>query len=274
MARTSILKFIAANGASGSLSSSCSATPALSVSFPTATTVTDSSTAANAITVSINAYTWSTQPQGVFSQAQQYITVTATTTIYMNTVLSATTSGTWTISVWFLAPFVQTGGWQTLVRGSTGDHHILIDASGYLGTYDNLAGTGFYSTTFNMFTAYTTAQWHHLTATATGSQRSGSTTFYIDGNTVGTGTVAFSAIGNVYTLFTYNVPGSQAFQSAGIYRLRVYNTAFSQACVQNQMYWDMGAFGVSLMTMMKLCMIVCSSGYYSTSGASSCTGQN
>ncbi len=83
----------------------------------------------------------------------------------------------YTISTWFNTPFGNAGSYTTLTRGAAGDHQVLIDPSNILGVFDS--STGFYSSGFNVTSL--SSGWHHLTASATGS----TTTFYIDGVSVG-----------------------------------------------------------------------------------------
>ena len=237
---------VLAAGSTGTLPTSCNVTPALFVTFPTSSTVVDSSPSANTVSVAVGLYTWQTEQAGFFASAINYITVAATTNIYLPVALTTTPRGTWTITLWFLAPFVSTGNWQTLSRGSAADHHVIVSSTGLLGAYSS----GFYSCGYNI-SALTNPQWYHLAAVASGS----STAFYINAGAVGVSGVA--VVTNIYYLFTCcAVTSSQAFQSAGVYALRVYGSALSQSCLQNMMYYDRGIFGtcwaISVLCLMKM----------------------
>jgi len=127
-------------------------------------------------------------------------------------------SGTWTISTWFMTPLPATtnGGWRTLTRGSGGDHEVIVDSSGNLGTYDNIGGTAFHSSGYNL--SGLSAGWHHLAAVGSGA----STAFYIDGSSVGSAT--YKSTANIYSVGNY-AGGGQQFGT--IDDFRVYNRALS-----------------------------------------------
>jgi len=79
----------------------------------------------------------------------------------------------WTIASWYKG--LQSGGWQTLTRGAGGDHQIIVDASGYLGMFDNVGGSGFRSAGFDMGTLDNNV-WHHVAAVGSGD----AAVFYVD----------------------------------------------------------------------------------------------
>eukprot|EP01051_Picozoa_sp_SAG22_P009034 SAG22_NODE_724_length_7634_cov_11.669808_7_plen_179_part_00 len=105
------------------------------------------------------------------------------------------TDGTWTIDCFFMTPIPATGAWHTLTRGAGGDHQVIIHPDqASLGAYDNVGGSGFRDTGFDVTSL--DDGWHRLTAAAGGS----SVTFYIDGEQVGDhgaiSTSDFYAVGN------------------------------------------------------------------------------
>ena len=90
------------------------------------------------------------------------------------------TDGTWTIDCYFKTPIPTTGAWHTLTRGAGGDHQVIIHPDQTsLGSYDNVGGSGFSDTGFDVESL--DDGWHRLTVAAGG----GSATFYIDGEEVG-----------------------------------------------------------------------------------------
>jgi len=124
----------------------------------------------------------------------------------MNTT-GVTIGSTWTISTWTKFPLTTTGGYRTLVRNGSGIHHILVDSSGLLGTYNgSFASSGYDVDSLS-------SGWHYLTSTGSG----GATNFYIDGNLVGASaqqiTSSIKEIGNA--------GGSQ--QWGAIDAMRIYN---------------------------------------------------
>jgi hypothetical protein len=54
----------------------------------------------------------------------------------------------WTIAGWFRG--LAAGTWRTLSRGAGGDHQIIVDSNGELGSYDNVGGTQFRGSGFNV----------------------------------------------------------------------------------------------------------------------------
>ncbi len=86
----------------------------------------------------------------------------------------------WTIETWFQYPLASPASWNTLTRGTSADHQVIVQRSTLLlGTYDN-GGGGFRSSGFYMNTL--SNGWHHLVAVGSGS----STKYYIDGQVSGT----------------------------------------------------------------------------------------
>ncbi|WP_236632958.1 LamG-like jellyroll fold domain-containing protein [Endozoicomonas elysicola] len=100
----------------------------------------------------------------------------------------------WTITTEFKDLFLNNNLWNTLVRGETGDHHIIVHyQTGELGVYDNsnsaFRGSGFFMNNLG-------DSWHTLTAVG----KDGKTFFYLDNEHVGTSnyqsTIDIKAIGN------------------------------------------------------------------------------
>ena len=90
------------------------------------------------------------------------------------------TDSSWTIDCYFQTPIPGTGAWHTLTRGAAGDHQVIIHPDQTsLGSYDNVGGSGFSDTTFDV--AGLEAGWHRLTVAA----GAGRATFYVDGEPVG-----------------------------------------------------------------------------------------
>ena len=105
------------------------------------------------------------------------------------------TDGSWTIDCYFKTPIPGTGAWHTLTRGNGGDHQVILHPDQTsLGSYDNVGGSGFQDTGFDV--ASLDDGWHRLTVAAGG----GTATFYIDGEAVGdhatVSTSDFFAVGN------------------------------------------------------------------------------
>jgi hypothetical protein len=85
--------------------------------------------------------------------------------------------GSWSIEAWFKYPLTVTSSWNTLTRGSSTDHQIIVQRSSMLlGTYVG----GFISSGYNVSNLST--GWHHIVAVG----KFNSTHFYIDGQYVGT----------------------------------------------------------------------------------------
>ena len=90
------------------------------------------------------------------------------------------TDGSWTIDCYFKTPIPGTGAWHTLTRGAAGDHQVILHPDQTsLGSYDNVGGSGFADTSFDV--ASLDDGWHRLTVAA----GSGTATFYVDGTEVG-----------------------------------------------------------------------------------------
>ncbi|MBN2474703.1 MAG: Ig-like domain-containing protein, partial [Pirellulales bacterium] len=106
----------------------------------------------------------------------------------------------WTIAAWYKG--LQGADWHTLTRGVGGDHQIIVDAGGYLGTYDSVGGTGFRSTGFNVGTLDNNL-WHHLAAVGSG----GFTAFYVDGAYAGTSD--YRSTSDVYSIGNYQLGGQR-----------------------------------------------------------------
>ena len=171
------------------------------------------------------------------------MTPSTSTFMYLSNSTSVFSSGSWTVMVWFLAPFQQTGAYQTLIGSpwtgitNPNSRRIAIDPSGNLGTYSATNST-FYSAGVNVFVLFNTSQWHHL---AVAADATGPAIFYIDG--VAYGSSATAPTGKVQTLFTLNNPGSEAFMAAGLYKLQIFVATLTQSCIQNAMHFDQGVFG-------------------------------
>ena len=90
------------------------------------------------------------------------------------------TDGSWTLDCYFQTPIPSTGAWHTLTRGAGGDHQVILHPDQTsLGSYDNVGGSGFQDSGFDMGSL--DDGWHRLTAAA----GDGAVTFYIDGTGVG-----------------------------------------------------------------------------------------
>jgi hypothetical protein len=89
--------------------------------------------------------------------------------------------GNWTIEAWFFYPFPETSEWNTLVRGQSVDHHILVRNRKQLGIYlqNDPLKQYFYESGFSM--ELLTQGWHHIAAVGLND----TTLFYIDGKQVG-----------------------------------------------------------------------------------------
>jgi hypothetical protein len=95
------------------------------------------------------------------------------------TIPSIPLPGSYTISTWFKYPLPGGVSWNTLTRGSSCDHQVIVaSGSSLLGVYDN--SFGFRSSGFSMSSL--ASGWHQLTAVGHGT----TTDFYIDGTFRGT----------------------------------------------------------------------------------------
>jgi hypothetical protein len=101
------------------------------------------------------------------------------------------------------------GGWRTLFRGKGGDHQIILDSSGMLGTYCSTSSCkqgqsgSFFSTGFDM-DMFDDGQTHTITAIGSGD----TTTFYVDGIEVGS--VPVKSESDIYAIGNYQ-GGGQLF---------------------------------------------------------------
>jgi len=93
---------------------------------------------------------------------------------------SVSIGSAWTLECWCRFPLFNTGSWRTMFQTASGQHHVLVQNDGYLGTYDSVTGSDFYSCGFDIDTL--SSGWHHVVAVGSGSD----TEFYIDGAHVGT----------------------------------------------------------------------------------------
>jgi hypothetical protein len=134
-------------------------------------------------------------------------------------------SADWTVESWFEilggGVVLPTGSWNTLLRGPSGHHQIIVQRSNWeLGTYMG----GFFGSGFKVNTLST--GWHHMAAVGTGT----TTTFYIDGIKVGVApnksTESIAAIGGYQG-------GGQPF--GRIDDVRIWNTALSQKNINDWM---------------------------------------
>jgi len=133
-------------------------------------------------------------------------------------VSSVPTGAAWTTAWWSSFPLATfNGSWRTMFRSAVDDHQVIVDPSGNLGMYDNHFGAGFVSSGYNVNNL---RGWHHITAVGSGS----TTTFYIDGVSVGSSAVKSTS--NIDYIGNYQYGG----QNWGtIDDLRVYNRALSAA---------------------------------------------
>ena len=149
----------------------------------------------------------------------------------MNTKVSLA-SGSWTASGWFYGLY---SGIATLFRGDN-DHQILV-YGGDLGTY--LSATGFYgpSPAVPMGGYVGQAAWNQVTAVGSG----GNTSFYIDGNFVGSTTGAES-VSNIYAIGNWQ-SGGQPFAQY-VDDVNIYQTALSAAQVKTLYAYSANSFNV------------------------------
>jgi len=144
-----------------------------------------------------------------------------------------TSSGTYTASAWFYGLYGP-GNWRTLFRGSdangdNGDHPVIIDTgSNNLGFFGNAAGGGFIGSGYSMASYNGAATWNQLTVVA----NRGTSTYYIDGQEVGTvpkvSTAGIFAIGDFQG-------GDQVF-SQYIDDVYIYNGTALNAAGVRQLY--------------------------------------
>lgn len=107
----------------------------------------------------------------------------------------------YTIETWFKWPLAPSASWNTLTRGSTGDHQVIVQRSTMLlGVFSTDAASfissGYYINTLD-------DGWHHLVAVAS----DGTTRFFIDGKHVGTS--ASKSERGIYAIGNYQGGGQQ-----------------------------------------------------------------
>lgn len=136
----------------------------------------------------------------------------------------------WAIATWFQTPLSTIdASWRTLTRGNGGDHQVIVRASdGHLGSYDN-SGGGFNDSGY-VITNLSNG-WHHLAAIA----ENGTTTFYIDGASVGS--VNFVSTTDIRSICSY-WGNSQQWGKCDDFR--IYNRAFSPKEVRDLYNWAPG----------------------------------
>ena len=113
-------------------------------------------------------------------------------------------SSTWTLSAWFNGPYTSGGGsgWDCLFQNQAANQWIVINHEHPNGDYGIGAVTnrgGFWwqaSPVYDMSNGSVASGWHQLTAVGTNTGGNGTTTFYIDGNLVGSS--ASAANTNLY----------------------------------------------------------------------------
>jgi RHS repeat-associated protein len=107
----------------------------------------------------------------------------------------------YTVSAWINTPLPNNGSWNTLTRGASGDHQVIVNESNWhLGAFSSAAAS-FEDSGFAINSLPN--GWHHLTASATG----GTTTYYVDGSPVGT--IPFQSSADIAFLGNYQGGGQQ-----------------------------------------------------------------
>ncbi|MFA6004549.1 MAG: LamG domain-containing protein, partial [Elusimicrobiota bacterium] len=132
----------------------------------------------------------------------------------------------YTMQAWFKYPLpANAGGWNTLFRGLTADHMIIVQQSDkQLGLYDN-GGTTFRGSGFLMSTL--TDGWHHVAVVGSGT----TSTYYIDGRQVGN-VVPFKSNNSLtYIGACYGTCPGQQFGTVD--EVRVYAVARSSAQIMD-----------------------------------------
>ncbi len=182
---------------------------------PSGTIVYDSS--GNTISSTLTGTTIAT---GKFGSSRNFSSDTNTMLLSPTISLASTD---YTIETWFEYPLPSTTGWNTLIRGSGGDHQVIVQRSTMeLGFYSHTAPSGFHSSGFKMNTL--SNGWHHLVAVGSGS----TTAYYIDGEYKGL--VNKKSTTDVYSIGNYQ-GGNQQF--GNIDEVRIYKRALNATEVAN-----------------------------------------
>ncbi|MEO6728802.1 MAG: LamG-like jellyroll fold domain-containing protein [Candidatus Dojkabacteria bacterium] len=105
----------------------------------------------------------------------------------------------WSISTWLKFPLpTSLDGWRTVTSHlGGGQHQIIIDVSGNLGSYNS----AWYPSGYN--TSGLSTGWHNIVA----SENAGTTSFFVDGNLVGS--IATNAGTDISSLCNYAAAGQQ-----------------------------------------------------------------
>jgi len=178
------------------------------------TVATDSSGNVNNGTI-----TGTTIVAGNFGNARSF--ATSTDTMLISPISLADTD--YTIETWFQYPLPSTASWNTLIRGSSLDHQVIVRRSDMeLGVYSHSSPAGFHGSGFVMSTL--SSGWHHLVAVGSGT----TTAFYIDGNFKGT--VSKKSVSDIYSIGNYQ-GGSQQFGT--IDETRIYTRALTPIEIAN-----------------------------------------
>jgi hypothetical protein len=134
---------------------------------------------------------------------------------------------TWTFESWFAYPLNAQTNWNTLMRGSSYDHQIIVQRSNmHLGMYDNATSTNFNDSNFVMSTLST--GWHHIAVVGSGGKQ----VYYIDGNLVGQ--TSKQSTSDVKSIGAYYGDGTQTW--GDIDEIRLWNVARTQAQIKKYMY--------------------------------------
>lgn len=123
----------------------------------------------------------------------------------------------WTLAAWVKLPLSSNAGsnYRTLFRGTSKNHHVIVDANGKLGYFDNdYPGGGaarFRSSGYTL----SGSGWKHIAATKTGN----TVQYYVDGVAVGS-PVTISSDADIYAVGNYQSGGqrfAQGFDDVRIY---------------------------------------------------------
>ena len=156
---------------------------------------------------------------------------------YVSLPNNAVIGSNWTLESWVKFPLVNTGGtgnWNTLFRGPSGNHQVIVSTQGtkkILGTYlGGFYAAGTFNGSVNTYEGFDlstlTTGWHHLAITGTG----GVTTFYVDGINVGKANVQSTE--SIFAIGNYQ-GGSQ--QIGGMDEVSIWNTALPQTTINTWM---------------------------------------